>query len=157
MKNAITVIVVFLMLMGGSAIFGRKEKDRRLRATAEQVRLIIHFSGELERNRRFLDDQLPMYRKVYPAVPEEYWTRLRESLGAESTYVAMMTPIYQRFFTEKGAEELLALYRTKAWEHVSLVAPLMYSEAKQAGTDLAIRLSRTIATEMALPSAPELR
>jgi Uncharacterized protein conserved in bacteria len=92
-------------------------------------------TNTLKNMQAMVPQMLKPFQEHSPNVPKEFWDSFYEELlnDAVNQMTEMLTPIYQKYLTQKELEDVLAFYESPAGKKISDVTPDITKEAVQVG------------------------
>ena len=92
-------------------------------------------TNTLKNMQAMVPQMLKPFQTQSPNIPKEFWDSVNEELlnDVVNQMTEMLTPIYQKYLTQKELEDVLAFYESPAGKKISDVTPKITSEAIQVG------------------------
>lgn len=92
-------------------------------------------TNTLKNMQAMVPQMLKPFQENSPNVPKEFWDSFNEELlnDVVNQMTEMLTPIYQKYLTQKELENVLAFYESPAGKKISDVTPNITKEAVQVG------------------------
>lgn len=93
---------------------------------------------------------LKPFQESSPNVPKEFWDSAKEEILKDvvNQMTDMLTPIYQKYLTQKELEDVLAFYESPAGKKISDVTPNITTEAIQVGQNWGVSIISKIQAKM---------
>jgi uncharacterized protein len=93
---------------------------------------------------------LKPFQERSPNVPKEFWDSAKEEMLKDvvNQMADMLTPIYQKYLTQKELEDVLAFYESPAGKKISDVTPNITTEAIQVGQNWGVFIVSKIQAKM---------
>ncbi|WP_321424769.1 DUF2059 domain-containing protein [uncultured Bacteroides sp.] len=90
------------------------------------------------------------FQESSPNVPKEFWDSAKEEILKDvvNQMTDMLTPIYQKYLTQKELEDVLAFYESPAGKKISDVTPNITTEAIQVGQKWGVSIVSKIQAKM---------
>ena len=100
--------------------------------TPAEVKELMEVTHMVDRMKDSVHTMIPQQKKALPYFPDEFWTDL-EAEFAKLDWVALATPVYQRYLSEDDANKAIAFYSTDAGQRAFKAGIAMSTEMTQMG------------------------
>ncbi|MCE3225926.1 MAG: hypothetical protein K0S32_477 [Bacteroidetes bacterium] len=131
-KTVLILMILGAGLMGFSQTPAKKENVKNL--------LEITMAGELGANMG--QRMIASFKTSYKSVPGEFWDEFAKEIKAEDL-VALIIPIYQKYYSDEEITELIKFYKTPLGKKVTtnnqLIAQESYLAGQQWGKEIGMR------------------
>ena len=87
------------------------------------------------------------FQKTYPKVDQKIWDELANEIKAEDL-IALMIPIYDKYYTEEDVDQLIAFYNTPIGKKSTEVLPAISQESMAAGQAWGRKIGEKIAQKL---------
>lgn len=87
------------------------------------------------------------YKAQYSDVPTEFWDKFSAEIKADDL-VAMIIPIYSKYYEESELDELIRFYKTPVGKKVIAVMPQIMQESMMAGQTWGQKIGEKVAKEL---------
>lgn len=92
---------------------------------------------------KMLDYLTTNAQKMYPDIPVEFWTEFKKE--ADTTIlIDKITPIYEKHFTMKEIEDLIAFYKTPSGKSFIEKQTVLFQEVNKIGEEWGVELAQKI-------------
>lgn len=128
-----TVLVVGLLVgLGASGLAQTPLEPPAHPVTAEQVRQLMATTHAMDRMNDSIHKMIAQQKQAMPFFPDAFWTDF-EAEFAKLDWVAIATPIYQKYLSQEDADKAIAFYQTSAGQHALDASMSVYNDMAQAG------------------------
>lgn len=134
-----------LLLAAHAAVAGPKDgKIQKLLAVTGAAQLGTQMADAM------LVQIMPLLRQANPGLPSQAWEVFgdemrKEFKASEPQFLAAVTPIYDRNFTEAELDDLLAFYGTSTGKKAIAVMPRLMQESMMSGQQVGAEVGRRAA------------
>jgi len=103
-------------------------------AKADSIRELSRITGQANMARQVLGQMIEQFKQSTPDVPDNVWL---EIMGDESIdgLIERMVPIYDRNFSQKDINDMLAFYRSDLGQRMLAKMPVVMQESMIAGQE----------------------
>ena len=155
--KSIRCLVVFAALAGYAAITSGQSAPITPAhpVTTEQVRRLMTISHATDRMKDGIHQMIAQQKKAVPYFPDAFWSDF-EIEFAKLDWVAIATPIYQKYLSQEDAEKAIAFYTTEAGQHAldsgmaasAEMSAAGFEQGKAIGTRLGVKYQTQIEENM---------
>ncbi len=87
-----------------------------------------------------------MFRQQSPKVPESVWTEFSQEFSKTSIddLVEMLSPVYQKQFSEADLIQIIAFYETPIGRKLAEKTPIITQESMQAGQQWGMKIGQKV-------------
>jgi hypothetical protein len=100
--------------------------------TAEQVKQLMTITHSVDRMNETVHNMITQQKTALPYFPEAFWTDF-EAGYAKLDWIALATPIYQKYLSEEDAAKAITFYSTDAGQRALNAGMAMTTEMAQVG------------------------
>jgi len=131
MKNSSMKTILFVVFVFISVTTMAQSVD----SYSQVMKKYLIATNTLKNMQAMVPQMLKPFQEHSPNVPKEFWDSFYEELlnDAVNQMTEMLTPIYQKYLTQKELEDVLAFYESPAGKKISDVTPDITKEAVQVG------------------------
>lgn len=123
-KNLITILLIVFSVFTYS--------QNQVNTKNEKIKSLMTLTGSGNLGVSMIDTMIESFKKTMPEVPNEFWIEFRKEVNAEEI-VNLMIPIYDKYFTEKEVDELIAFYNTPIGKKMISTLPTIMKESMEVG------------------------
>lgn len=102
--------------------------------TAAQVRQLMTVTHSTDRMQQGIKQMIAQQKTATPYFPDAFWAEFHTEF-MKLDWVAIATPIYQKYLSQEDAEKAIAFYSTEAGQHALDSSTAVYDEMSKAGFD----------------------
>ena len=129
-------------------------------ATDAQIRKLLDVMNSGDMGVQIMSEMIGQFATIYPDVPQEYWDEFMARVDA-GDLDDMVTPIYQRHFSEEEVLAMTEFYETPLGQSVLAKLPVVMQESMAAGQAWGEQLVRDLLADLEeegyeVPGAGEL-
>ena len=117
---------------------------------SQVMRKYLIATNTLKNMQAMVPQILKPFQEQSPNVPKEFWDSVNEEMLKDvvNQMTEMLTPIYQKYLTQKELEDVLAFYESPAGKKISDVTPNITEEAILAGQNWGAAIASKIQAKM---------
>ena len=117
---------------------------------SQVMRKYLVATNTLKNMQAMVPQILKPFQESSPNVPKEFWDSAKEEILKDvvNQMTDMLTPIYQKYLTQKELEDVLAFYESPAGKKISDVTPNITTEAIQVGQKWGVSIVSKIQAKM---------
>ncbi len=119
--------------------------------TSEQVKQLMTITHSTERMRDGMHKMIQQQQASVPYFPAGFWTDFEAEM-AKIDWIAIATPVYQKYMSQEDAEKAIAFYSTEAGQRSldSSMAVMQEMSAKgfEIGKDVGVRIGQKYQAEI---------
>ncbi|WP_329805218.1 DUF2059 domain-containing protein [Flavobacterium facile] len=123
-KNFITIILIIFTIFSYS--------QDNIASKNEKIKNLMNLTGSANLGISMLDTMIGSFKKSMPQVTDEFWNEFKKEVKAEDI-VNLITPIYDKYFTENEIDELIAFYNTPVGKKMTASLPSIAQESMTVG------------------------
>ncbi len=120
--------------------------------TTEQVRRLMSETHTTDLMQSAMHTMIEQQRQTTPMLPAGFWADFEVEM-AKIDWVAIATPVYQKYLSQDDAEKMIAFYGTEAGQHAIMVSSAVMNEMSQKGFEL----GKDIGTRVGMKYAEEIQ
>lgn len=125
-KQWLTLVVI--ALLGLSTI----NSYAGTQATEKSIKELLVLTGAANLGIQIIQNILPNMKQLVPDAPESFWTEFMKEVNPDEM-MALVIPIYQKYFTEHEIQEILKFYKSPTGQKVIQNLPQVTQESMVAG------------------------
>ncbi|WP_341838284.1 DUF2059 domain-containing protein [Chitinophaga pollutisoli] len=138
MKKLLFTLLLAAVATGASA----QESAKTIK-----IRVLLSLNGASRVGMNTVKQMLAQYQKAYPSVDTAVWTRIAGYYN-EKDLANLLVPIYERYFSEKDVDGMIAFYKSDAGKKMVEMMPHITAESQVAGKiwgeDIAAKIRKDI-------------
>ncbi|WP_298714264.1 DUF2059 domain-containing protein [Chitinophaga sp.] len=112
-----------------------------------KIRVLLSLNGASRVGMNTVKQMLAQYQKAYPSVDTAVWKRIAGYYN-EKDLANLLVPIYERYFSEKDVDGMIAFYKSEAGKKMVEMMPHITAESQAAGKvwgeDIAAKIRKDI-------------
>lgn len=139
MKKAL--LWVFFGLASTLALSAQNEEKQK------DIALLLEISGTAKQSQLILNNMVDYFKKSNPEVPSEFWDAFLNKIDMKEL-VALVIPIYDRYFTPEEIKNLIAFYQSPLGQKLIQTMPLVTQETMEIGQKWGQQLAAKVIAEL---------
>lgn len=113
----------------------------------EKIQKLLELTGSGKVGAQVAKQMIVTFQKTYPKVDQKIWDELANEIKAEDL-IALMIPIYDKYYTEEDVDQLIAFYNTPIGKKSTEVLPAISQESMAAGQAWGRKIGEKIAQKL---------
>jgi hypothetical protein len=113
----------------------------------QAIRTLLELTGMVKVADQMIGQMFEQFAKGAPSVPPEAWQRLQKKMKADEL-IALMIPIYDKYYTQEDIDGMIAFYRTPVGQKVITTLPDVSREGFNAGQEWGRRKGEEVVKEL---------
>lgn len=140
------LLIISLLLLAFSSV--RAQDNASYKATLKKM---LESAGSQAGFQSALKQMFSMFREQKNNVPAEVWDALQTEMEKTSVddLTTLLTPVYQKQFTEADLEEIIKFYETPIGKKYAAAVPVIMQESMQAGQEWGMKIGQEIMQKLA--------
>ncbi|HRG38670.1 MAG TPA: DUF2059 domain-containing protein [Bacteroidia bacterium] len=132
-------LVLFICIASVSA-FAQNSK-------AEKLKQLLEIQGSGKMGEQVIRTMIESYKKAYPSVDTKIWEEFATEMKG-SEMVALVTPIYDKYYTEADIDQLITFYNSPIGKKSVELMPVIMQESMSVGQEWGKKIAEKIAKKL---------
>lgn len=98
----------------------------------DNIKKLLELTGSGNLGVQVAESMVTSFKQTYPDVPDELWNDFKKGLNADAI-INMVTPIYEKYYTETDIQQLIDFYQTALGKKVIASMPAVMQESMEVG------------------------
>ncbi len=101
---------------------------------AEKIKTVLELTTSGNVGEKVMKQIIEQFAKIYPKVDKKFWDEFSNAIKTEDL-IKMITPIYDKYYSEQDLDNLIAFYKTPTGKKVIESMPVIAQESMAAGQE----------------------
>ena len=113
----------------------------------EKIEKLLDVTGSGKMGAQVVQSLVPSFQRAHPDVPQQFWDDFAKAVKPEDL-VALMVPIYDKYYTEEDIDQIIAFYNTPVGKKMISTTPMVMQESMAAGQAWGKQLAAKVAQQL---------
>ncbi|NWJ49438.1 MAG: DUF2059 domain-containing protein [Bacteroidetes bacterium] len=113
----------------------------------EKIRALLEITGSAKLGKQVMSTMIASFKNSLVNVNLEFWNEFEKSVKTEEL-VELIIPLYEKYYTEKDIDQLIAFYNTPVGKKMIATMPQIMQESMAIGQNWGRQLAEKLAKEL---------
>lgn len=114
---------------------------------ADKLKQLLELQGSGKMGETVIKTMIESYKKAYPSVDAKIWDEFASEMKG-SEMVALIIPIYDKYYTESDIDQLIAFYNTPIGKKSIELMPVIMQESMSVGQEWGKKIAEKMAKKL---------